>query len=174
MKDTAQPRKTLEKKGKEDVKQLVGICGLYCGTCPKYLAPRNQDREYINQNSRETGYPPEEIRCDGCLSEHVFPSCRDCRHGFRRCAEEKGVTWCFECREFPCQRLRDFLPIHVVNGISHHARLIEELMYLKEHGVEAWLKKQDREGRCPQCGKMLYWYDRICSGCQTPINRPSR
>ena len=84
------------------------------------------------------------------------------------------MTWCFECREFPCQRLRDFLPIHVVNGISHHARLIEELQYIKERGMEGWIEKQNQEGSCPRCGRMLYWHDRVCPGCQTPMNRPSR
>ena len=119
-------------------------------------------------------FPFEEIRCDGCLSDNVFPSCRDCRHGFRRCAEEHKVTWCFQCREFPCPRLRSFLPIHVVNGVSHHARLIEELEYLQAHGIEKWVEKQDNAGRCPHCRKVLYWYARECPACQFPIERPLR
>ncbi|MBW2311331.1 MAG: DUF3795 domain-containing protein [Deltaproteobacteria bacterium] len=49
----------------------------------------------------EKGIPVEPIGCDGCLSERVSPHCVDCRHGFRRCAAEKKVTWCFECPEFP-------------------------------------------------------------------------
>lgn len=163
----------MEKDLKQKVKQLVGICGIYCGTCPKYLAPRYQDLDYIRRTSEETGLPPEQIRCDGCLSDNVFPSCRDCRHGFRRCARENKVTWCFECRHFPCQRLRDFLPIHVVNGISHHARLIEELQFMKEHGIERWLQRQQQAGRCPQCGRMIYWHDRQCPACQKQIERSS-
>lgn len=161
----------MEKNLKKELKELVGICGIYCGTCPKYLAPRQGDLEYIRKNAQETGLSPEDIRCDGCLSDRVFPSCRDCRHGFRRCAAQIGVTWCFECSEFPCQRLRDFLPIHVVNGISHHARLIEELQFLKKYGIEKWVEEKEREGRCLQCGKMLYWYERVCSRCQTPKER---
>jgi hypothetical protein len=27
------------------VNQLLGICGLYCRTCPKYLAYHDQDKE---------------------------------------------------------------------------------------------------------------------------------
>jgi hypothetical protein len=76
------------KNAREKAADLVGICGIYCGTCPKYLAPRDRDTAYLEKTSKETGLPLEEIRCDGCLSANVYPSCRDCRHGFRRCAEE--------------------------------------------------------------------------------------
>ena len=161
----------MDQNSPNDWRKVIGICGLYCRTCPKYLAHRENDVEYLKQTSRETGIPVEEIRCDGCLSDRLYPTCKDCRPGFRRCAKEKKVTWCFECRDFPCQRLHDFLNVHIVNGISHHARLIEELRYLKEHGGKQWVEKQDREGRCPQCGKRLYWSDRKCSNCHTPISR---
>jgi hypothetical protein len=154
-------------------KELIGICGIYCGTCPRYLAPRDNDIAYLKKASQESGLPMEAIRCDGCLSNNVFPACRDCRHGFRRCAGEKKVTWCFQCPDLPCSRLLGFLPIHVVNGISHHARLIQELEYMKEQGIKKWLEKQDRSGRCPHCGKMLYWYARECPACQFQLEQRS-
>jgi hypothetical protein len=163
----------MEKKKEKKAADLVGICGIYCGTCPKYLAQRDRDTVYLEETARQTGLRPEEIRCDGCLSADVFPSCRDCRHGFRRCAAEHRVTWCFQCPEFPCPRLKNFLPIHVVDGVSHHAGLVEELKYLRARGIEEWLEKQDRSGRCPQCGKVLYWYARECPACRSPIARPS-
>ncbi len=161
----------MDDKAKEEKRRLVGICGIYCGTCPRYLAPRIQDDAYLKQTSRETGYSTEEIRCDGCLSEKVYPACIDCRAGFRRCAKEKNITWCFQCPDFPCQRLRDFLDIHIVNEISHHAKLIEELQAMKDQGIDAWIEKQEKAGRCRGCGKMLYWYDLQCSNCQNPIQR---
>lgn len=163
---------TIGKRPKKKVKNLVGICGIYCGTCPKYLAPRDRDTAYLEKNSKESGLPPSEIRCDGCLSDKVYPSCRDCWHGFRRCAGDHKVTWCFQCSEFPCTRLRDFLPLHVIDGVSHHAGLIEELEYLKAEGIEKWVEKQDRGGRCPHCGKVLYWYVRECPVCRSLIRRP--
>jgi hypothetical protein len=152
-------------------RELVGICGIFCGTCPRYLASRDNDVEYLEKASRDSGFPIEEIRCDGCLSENVFPTCRDCRHGFRECAAENKVTWCFQCAQFPCSRLEGFLPSHVVNGVSHHARLIQELQYMKDRGIERWLEQQDRSGRCPRCGKMLYWYARECPSCRCQVER---
>lgn len=161
----------MDDNAKEGKRKLVGICGIYCGTCPRHLAPRIQDDAYLTQTSLETGYSADEIRCDGCLSEKVYPACIDCRAGFRRCAQERNVTWCFQCQEFPCQRLRDFLDIHIVNGISHPAKLIEELQSMKDRGIDAWIEKQEETDCCPRCGRILYWYDLQCSRCQSPIQR---
>ena len=150
-----------------DAKNIVGICGLYCGTCPYYLAPRTNDWAMIEKLSRDKGLAPEELRCDGCLSERVSSHCRDCRHGFRNCAAAHGVTWCFECAEFPCQLLGKFKDVHIVQGISHHARVIQDLAYMKAKGVESWVRLQERTSRCPTCGKTAYWFDRVCSSCHT-------
>jgi len=152
------------------VNPLVGICGLYCKTCPKYLAYQDQDTEELKKMSQADGAPLEEIRCAGCLSDHVYPPCRDCRHGFRRCAEEKKVTWCFQCPDFPCQRLEDFSKIHIVNDIWHHKKVIENLQFMKDFGTEEWVKEQEKEGACPNCGKMLYWYALDCPRCGIPVH----
>jgi hypothetical protein len=153
---------------KED-RNLVGICGIYCGACPSYLAPRQNDIAELEKRAREKNFTLEEARCDGCHSDNVMPTCVVCQAGFRKCASEHGVTWCFECTDFSCQRLEDFKNVHIVDGISHHEHLIEELQYLKDNGVEVWLEKVDRENRCPQCGKRLYWHTRDCPDCQAHI-----
>ena len=151
----------------KDAWKLVGICGIYCGTCPSYLAQQENDMAELEKRARERNFTIEEVRCDGCHSDNLMPTCVECRHGFRQCAREHGVTWCFECPDFPCQRLEDFKHVHIENEISHHEHLIEELQYIKDHGLEAWLGKMDKEGRCPQCGKRLYWFTRVCPDCHT-------
>ena len=156
--------------GKKDVRELTGICGIYCGTCPKYLADRDQDVQEVSKMSQKDGVPVGEVRCDGCLSDQVYPTCVDCRHGFRRCSQEKGVTWCFQCPYFPCQRLHAFKDIHEVNGIWHHKRIIEHLRFMKDHGIEEWVKEQDKAGSCPSCGNMLYWYALQCPRCGNPVH----
>ncbi len=153
----------------KDASQLVGICGLFCGTCPNYLAYQKNDVEQLEQISQATGIPVEEIRCDGCLSDRVMPQCVECRHGFRQCASEKKVTWCWGCPDFPCQRLRNFTNVHIVNGISHHTHVIEDLQYMKEHGIEQWVREQEKAGRCSQCGERLYWFARKCPNCHTQV-----
>ncbi len=156
---------------KTAAQKLSGICGIYCGTCPSYLAVRENDREQMEKISRETGIPVDEVRCDGCLSDHPIAHCQECRHGFRRCAREKHVTWCFECADFPCERLEKFRDVHIVNGISHHAHVIDELNYMKKHGIDAWAEIKEKTGRCPQCGKRLYWFSLTCPQCHAEIKR---
>lgn len=154
---------------RKEATKLVGICGLYCGTCPNYLAYHENDSEQLQKISQAMGIPIDEIHCDGCLSDKVMPNCVECRHGFRTCARDKKVTWCFQCPEFPCQRLKDFTSVHIVNGISHHAHVIDDLQYMKEHGIEQWVQNQERLRRCPQCGKRLYWFAHQCPKCDTQI-----
>ena len=154
---------------RQDATKLVAICGIYCGTCPSYLAYQENDVEEIERTAQRLGIPIGEVRCDGCLSGKVRPPCVECKPGFRRCARENKVTWCFQCPDFPCQRLRDFTNVHIVNGISHHAHVIDDLIYMKEHGIEQLIEKQEKSGRCPQCGRRLYWFSRVCPGCHTQV-----
>ena len=41
--------------------------------------------------------------------------------------------------------------------------------WAKEHGIEQWLEEQDRAARCPQCGKKVYWFSRVCSSCHANV-----
>ena len=148
---------------------LAAICGIYCGTCPAYLAPRNGDVEQIQAVAELHGIDPDQVACDGCLSARVMEPCRVCHHGFRSCAANHHVTWCFECAEFPCERLAAFRDVHVKNGISHHERVVEHLMFMKTHGVGSWLDSQADSGRCSACGATNYWFSQTCVACGASI-----
>ena len=121
---------------------LAGICGLFCGTCPSF---------------------PE--KCEGCLSDRLAEHCVNCRFGFRVCAKEKGVTRCFECSDFPCDRLKSFIPVHVENDIVHHENIITDLRLMREIGVQNWVNQQVKDHTCPRCGKMIYWKDANTHNC---------
>jgi uncharacterized OB-fold protein len=43
------------------------------------------------------------------------------------------------------------------------------LRYMNEHGVERWAEDQQGKGRCPECGKTLYWFTRKCPSCHTTV-----
>lgn len=148
---------------------IVGICGLYCGTCPSYLAPRLGDVDPIRERAVEWGLSEEEVTCDGCLSQHVAKPCQACVPGFRQCARKHSVTWCFECSEFPCERLYRFRDAHVVDGISHHAHVIHDLEYMRIHGVENWLVIHRQRQQCTTCGEINYWFSQTCRGCGAKI-----
>jgi len=154
---------------KEPSVHRAGICGIYCGNCPNYLAFRIDDEEMIKTLSEDKGFPEDAIRCDGCLSNRVSRHCADCPQGFRACAKDHGVTWCFECEDFPCKRLEDFRNVHITNGISHHALIIDELSDMKALGVGTWVQKKDAESRCPGCDAPNYWFAWNCAVCGRPI-----
>ena len=149
--------------------EIIGICGLYCGDCPSYLAARIGDEGQLTELVRANGLPKEDIICDGCLSPRVAPGCRECKHGFRSCAGRHGVTWCYQCPEFPCRRLHDFSRRHVVNGIRHHERVIEDLAYLRGNSPQDWLSRQESRSECPACGKKWYWFSLECKACGARI-----
>lgn len=128
--------------GTEKNNVTAAICGLYCGTCPSY-----------------------EIECEGCLSDRVAPGCDVCGNGFRACAESHDVIRCYECTEFPCERLEEFSKRHIVNGICHHEHVIEDLQYMKEHGVETWVTQQKESHTCKNCGEMILWFEENCNNC---------
>jgi hypothetical protein len=52
----------------------IGVCGLLCEKCPKYKAEE----------------------CPGCRPNKFCP--------LPACAKEKGVDYCFDCEEFPCNK----------------------------------------------------------------------
>ncbi|NMS91366.1 DUF3795 domain-containing protein [Clostridioides difficile] len=121
----------------------AAICGLFCGTCPEY--PKN---------------------CHGCLSDNVNVECSTCDHGFRDCSELNNVTRCYECDKFPCDRLHDFKNKHIVNGICHHKNVINNLQYMKENSVPKWIEKQITENTCPNCNKLIVWFDKDTHKCK--------
>ncbi len=130
-----------------DPREVTGICGLFCETCPAYIAEM----------------------CSGCLSDHVADFCKDCRHGFRDCAKEHKVTWCNECGDFPCDRLRKFKDCHIEDGISHHEHIMDYVSRQRETGVEAWVKEMEEKCACPDCGTINIWYARKCRTCGRSI-----
>lgn len=119
--------------------ETAAVCGLFCGTCPCY---------------------PQQ--CGGCLSDHVASDCKDCSNGFRECANSHGVIRCYECGEFPCDRLEAFSGKHFVNGIGHHACVINDLSKMSKMGVDAWVSQQTRIHSCPVCHRLIPWYEHTC------------
>jgi hypothetical protein len=94
--------------------EMIACCGLVCSSCPTYLATRNDDDEARAKTAtfyaKEYGFDlrPEEINCDGCLSEggKLIAYCQTCE--IRACCQEKGLANCMACGEAPCEKLVKF------------------------------------------------------------------
>mgnify|MGYP003563218347 CR=1 FL=1 len=58
--------------------KLLGKCGFYCGACPSFIKGN----------------------CSSCFLEHKKGDCFS-----RDCVLEKGLRFCGECKEFPCETI---------------------------------------------------------------------
>ena len=95
--------------------EMVAFWGLDCAACPAYQATQKNDdseRKKVAETwSKEFGadVKPEDIDCDGCISETgpYFKHCNVCE--IRKCGLERSVVNCAHCSDYACDKLTKFL-----------------------------------------------------------------
>jgi len=136
---------------------LAAACGLFCGACGIYRMYKDQDTERLEQTAREVFHcRPEEIRCEGCRGPndcHWSPQCR-----MLACTRERGITFCYECDDFPCQELTSL-------SADQRDASLANLRRLAEVGLETWLAEQEARWRCPACSRPVDIYSQTCRAC---------
>jgi len=95
--------------------KMIAFCGITCTACPAFLATQKDDESerkkvadlWSKQFNAEV--KPEDINCDGCLSEsgQLFGHCEVCE--IRKCGREKHVQNCAYCPDYACEKLNDFI-----------------------------------------------------------------
>ena len=146
--------------------KLAAPCGLYCGACSTYIARKRGDEVALNAVAKRiaeyrgwTIKPEKDLVCAGCLSSQLAIFCLRC--AIRDCAFEKGITYCAQCSDFPCQIIIDFNN----DGRPHHSEVLANVRRQQEMGIDAWLDEQEKRWRCPDCGCSIEWYDTKCPQC---------
>ena len=91
-------------------KAMIAYCGITCTECPAFEATQKGDHEKLAETAAkwsisEMKFEPEDVLCDGCLSDRVFKWRVECPT--RRCGMERGVDNCGHCQDYPCRKLRD-------------------------------------------------------------------
>jgi hypothetical protein len=150
-------------------KNLVAVCGLYCGACTIYRANQEENEEKLEDFARgltaRTGktFSVDDVRCDGCLSKGRLDLwCRNCQ--MRVCEKlQSGKVRCSDCNEFPCTRLSNFQN----DGMKHHIEIIENLKHLQKMVIETWAAHEEKRWTCPEYKTILSWYDPSCPNCKT-------
>jgi hypothetical protein len=149
-------------------RNLIGVCGIYCGACLIYRAYKDKDQKLVQQLARY-GLSKEQIHCEGCVSNNLSPTCEKC--SFRDCAKQKGFTFCFECADQPCAMIVDLAEKRSKTDHLPHLRLcLNNLNTLKREGIPEWLRQQEDRWKCAKCGKKLYWYSQSCPECGTEFH----
>ena len=117
------------------LRALQGRCGLFCGDCEIYIAYSTNNLPSKKRIAREYGesmgisISPEQVKCLGCkgTSSSVWRT----RCQLRVCAEEKGVEFCYQCRDYPCDNLQAFY--------ETHPQARENLRTISKVGPDVWL-----------------------------------
>jgi len=130
--------------------ELIAPCGMNCGICSSYLAFKND----IKNKGIKMPY------CAGCR-----PRNKQCAFLKKRCEIllNGKVTYCFECASYPCERLRHIDKRYFLS--KFRMSMIENLEYIKENGMDKFLKKEEEKWRCPECGGVICCHNGICYSC---------
>ncbi len=116
--------------------EKLGYCGIYCGGCSNFK---------------------EKVNCQGCREEKSL--LEDCPT--RACAIQKGIMYCGECNDFPCEQLSGFYN----DGVKHHQLAHQNSLMMKKAGVDNWLRMQEAKHIC-DCGNRLNWFKNQCPKCE--------
>lgn len=120
-----------------DYEHLTAPCGLACFDCVVYLA--NEDEEIRACVSQQFGIPQEHVGCNGCREAKGKCPVSPAFCNIYPCAEEKGVKFCYECSDFPCDSLHPYAD--QADKIPVNIRMFN-LCLIRKMGLEAWAKEK--------------------------------
>ena len=129
--------------------KLISPCGMNCAICASYLAQRNDIKN-------------KEVRMPYCLG--CRPRTKNCAFLKKRCAKlaKEEVNLCFECDSFPCENL---MTIDRRYRTRYRMSMIENLIFIKENGMEKFLEEQEKTWKCQTCGELLSCHNGLCFNC---------
>jgi hypothetical protein len=141
-------------------KNLVSVCGLYCGSCGIYLATQENDTQRILEYALVLNQSYDETVCEGCRGDKKSAHClKMC--SFIDCSKERKVSHCGECEKFPCINLVEFQ-----SKMPHRIEIIKWLAELKEVGTKQWLIEMRNRFTCGNCETVNSGYDISCRKCK--------
>lgn len=124
---------------------LIAPCGLVCTECPMHLA---QDSPGLKISlSDSLGISIENVACGCCREEQGVTtynkgSSSPC-HVFA-CSREKGVQFCCDCAEFPCERYQPYA--HRAAEVPHNLKMYN-LGLIKKLGIDAFIAQFAKKSR---------------------------
>ncbi len=124
--------------------RLIAPCGLACSDCPMHLAKDSPGLKI--SLSDKLGIPIEKVACGCCRDEHGVINCNEatsCCAVFS-CSEEKGVEFCCDCADFPCERYQPYADR--ASEVPHNLKMYN-LGLIKKLGSEKFIKKYAKQTR---------------------------
>ncbi len=137
--------------------RLIAPCGMNCGICVSYQAMKNE----LKKKGFHKQY------CSGCRSCSQNCSLK------RGCAKlrEGQVRFCFECEEYPCKKLK---ALDKRYRTKYHMSMLENLEFIKKHGMDKFLEREEEKWRCPECGGVICCHNGLCLNCSLETLRSNK
>jgi hypothetical protein len=91
---------------------MIAVCGLDCANeCGIFHAPHDPELALrLTEHFRSQGYTdaqPDWFHCDGCRGDRTKHWSANCWI-LKCCVDDKGLEFCNQCEDFPCQRLEEW------------------------------------------------------------------
>jgi len=119
-----------------DYIHMTAPCGLPCFECYLYLA--NENQEIRTMVSKELAIPVEQAVCKGCRNVHGQPAHLPMPCNVYPCTEKKGIKFCCDCSDFPC----DYLHPYADNAKMWHNTKVFHLCLIRRMGLEVWAQNK--------------------------------
>lgn len=125
-------------------KEYIAKCGMNCALCIAFIDKKNP--------------------CPGCKSNdiNVRRGCQNC--SFYHCNHQ--CNYCFECPIFPCYKLKKLDKRYKE---KYHMSMIENLLFLKQYGMEEFLIQQEKKYTCSNCNEIISVHRNVCPYCKNII-----
>lgn len=127
-----------------DYKKMTAPCGIDCFNCAMVAAKDNENlRIAIAKN---LNIAAADAVCNGCRPQSglcIAHSLTEKCHVYQ-CIEKKGIEFCFECEDFPCDWLH---PYADQAGMRPHNTKVYNLCLMKKMGVEKWASTKAKQVR---------------------------
>ena len=130
-------------------KSMIAPCGMNCGTCLAYLREKN--------------------RCPGCRisSSEKAVSVKRCVVTKCNYLEKTKSKFCYECEKFPCKRIKQLDKRY---STKYRTGFIENLLMIKDHGIDHFLEFESQRRTCPSCGSAICVHRTFCLNCKITLN----
>ena len=125
---------------------MIAPCGMNCGIC--------------------IGHLREKSPCGGCFrkdDENKPLNCRSCSIANCEFLARTESGFCYDCVKYPCTRLKRLDKRYRTKyGMS----MIENLAFIRESGLEEFIKKEGTRWACKECGSGISVHRAHCPNCK--------
>ena len=119
----------------------IAPCGMNCTLCMAYLRVKN--------------------KCSCCRSSNEGKSISILRCKIRNC-EKLNSEFCYTCQEYPCKNVKH---IDKRYRTKYNMSMIQNLEYIRDKGISAFITSQKAKWTCPKCGGTICVHKGYCISC---------